>query len=265
MSVNAHNTSARLHEGRFLFATRYALKHLGISAAVALLSTAVVFGLLYPPPYRTMLGVGTIFMLVLLVDVVCGPSLTLVLASPRKSRRERWLDFSLIGIIQLLALLYGLHSVWIGRPVVLAFEVDRLVVATANEVESSKLGLAPPGLRRLPWWGVLKVGTRRPSNNKEMFESLELSGAGISPAHMPNWWTPWEQAQEEMKQRAHPVSDLLARRPADAGILKQAIQASGLRTEDLRYLPLTSNVTMDWIVLLDEELNLVGYAPVDGF
>ena len=82
---------------RLQFATRYALRHLGISVAVALLSAALVFGLLYPAPYRAMLGVGPIFGLVLAVDVVCGPLLTLILASPRKSRRERWLDFSLIG------------------------------------------------------------------------------------------------------------------------------------------------------------------------
>ena len=71
------------------------------------------------------------------MDVVCGPLLTLVLASPRKSRRERWLDFSLIGLIQLAALAYGMHSVWVARPVALVFEVDRLVVVTANE---KKLG-----------------------------------------------------------------------------------------------------------------------------
>ena len=119
---------------RLQFATHYALRHLGISVAVALLSAALVFGLLYPPPYRALLGVGPIFLLVLAVDVVCGPLLTLILASPRKSRRERWLDFSLIGLIQALALAYGLHSVWVARPAVLAFEVDRLVVVDNGQI-----------------------------------------------------------------------------------------------------------------------------------
>ena len=149
------------HQGRFRFAAHYALRHLGVCLVVALLSAALVFGLLYPAPYRAMLGVGPIFGLVLAVDVVCGPLLTLILASPLKSRRERWLDFGLIGLIQALALAYGLHSVWVARPAVLAFERDRLVVVTANEVDVADLPNAPPTLRRLPWWGVQQVGTRR--------------------------------------------------------------------------------------------------------
>ncbi len=67
---------------RLPFATHYALRHLGISVAVALLSAALVFGLLYPAPYRAMLGVGPIFLLVLAVDVVCGPLLTLTPPTP---------------------------------------------------------------------------------------------------------------------------------------------------------------------------------------
>lgn len=120
---------------------------------VALASAAVVFGLWYPAPYRQMLDVGHIYLLVLAVDVVCGPLLTLILASSTKSRRERWLDFSLIGLIQLAALAYGMHSVWVAPPVALVFETDRLVVVTANEVNTDALPKAPAGLRQLPWPG----------------------------------------------------------------------------------------------------------------
>ena len=113
----------------------------------------MVFGLWYPAPYRQMLQVDHIYLLVLAVDVVCGPLLTLILASPKKSRRERWLDFSLIGVIQLAALAYGMHSVWVAPPVALVFETDRLVVVTANEVNTDALPKAPAGLRQLPWPG----------------------------------------------------------------------------------------------------------------
>ena len=251
--------------GRLRYAARYALRHLGISVAVALFFAAIVFGLLYPAPYRAMLGVGPFFLLILTVDVVCGPLLTLILASPKKMRRERWLDFGLIGLIQALALLYGLHSVWVARPVVLAFEVDRLVLVKANEIESADLANAPEGLRRLPWWGVLKAGTRRAANSAELVESVERGLAGISLAQQPGWWMPWAQATEGMAVRAKPVAELLVRRPADSEVLQKAIHASGLPVNDLRYLPLTSSKTLDWIALLDNQMNLVGYAPVDGF
>jgi hypothetical protein len=67
---------------RWRFATRWALRHALLSVVVALISAILVFELWYPMPYRALLRVGGIFLLVLVVDVVCGPLMTLVLASP---------------------------------------------------------------------------------------------------------------------------------------------------------------------------------------
>ena len=250
---------------RFRFATLYAGRHLLISALIALASAGVVFGLWYVTPFRQMLDVGHIYLLVLAVDVVCGPLLTLVLASPKKSRRERWLDFSLIGLIQLAALAYGMHSVWAARPVALVFEADRLVVVTANEVNTDALPKAPPGLHQLPWAGVLKAGTRKAASNEELMRSVEQGLAGISKAIQPDWWAPWDTAHEGMAERSKPVAALLARRPQDAAVLQKAIEATGRPAKDLRYLPLVSSKTLDWVALLDADFNMVGWAPVDGF
>ena len=250
---------------RLRFATRYATGHLLISLLIALASAAMVFGLWYPEPYRQMLDVGHVYLLVLAVDVVCGPLLTLVLASPKKSRRERWLDFSLIGAIQLAALAYGMHSVWLARPAVLAFSADRLVVVTANEVQAEDLHKAPPGLQRLPCAGVLQVGTRRAATSAEMLSSVEMELAGISPAMRPDWWLPWAEAQDGLRSRAKPLSELIARRPEAAPLLQAAAQSAGRAVPDLRYLPLVSSKTLDWVALLDPDLNIVGHAPVDGF
>ena len=250
---------------RLRFAARYASRHLLISVLIALASAGVVFGLWYPAPYRQMLDVDHIYLLVLAVDVVCGPLLTLVLASPKKSRRERWLDFSLIGAIQLAALAYGMHSVWLARPAVLAFEADRLVVVTANEVQAEDLPQAPPGLQSLLWTGVLQVGTRRPADSDEMMSNVDKELAGLSPAMRPDWWLPWAEAQDGLRSRAKPLSELIARRPEAAPLLQAAAQSAGRAVPDLRYLPLVSSKTLDWVALLDADLNIVGHAPVDGF
>lgn len=250
---------------RFKFASRYALRHLLLSILIGALAATVVFGWWYPMPYRAMLGVSAIFLLVLAVDVVCGPLLTAILASPSKSQRERWLDFGLIGAIQLAALVYGMHSVWVARPAVLAYERDRLVVVTANAVDQDSLAQAPEDMRRLPWAGVRKVGTREAGSNEEFFESVNLGLAGVSPAMRPGWWLPWANQVPDMRQRAKPLAELLARRPEHASVLRDAAQTSGLEVADLSYLPLTSSKTKDWVALLDKQLNMVGYAPVDGF
>ena len=73
------------------------------------------------------------------VDVVCGPLLTLVLFNPAKSRRELRLDLSLVAVIQLAALAYGLYSISLARPVIQAFETDRFAVVSAVEIDPGQL------------------------------------------------------------------------------------------------------------------------------
>lgn len=53
--------------------------------------------------------------------------------------------------------------------------------------------------------------------------------------------------------------ELLQRRP------QAAIAKTGLGADELRYLPLTSSKVKEWVALLDAQLDIVGYAPVDGF
>lgn len=250
---------------RWHFAARWALRHLIFSVAIALISAVLVFGFWYPMPYREMLGVGSIYTLVLAVDVICGPLITLVLANPQKSRPEMILDLSFVGLIQLVALIYGMQAVWIGRPVVLAFERDRMVIITYNEIDYDNLRDAPMGLRELSYAGILKVGTRNPKNNTEFLNSVELSLAGFSPAMRPAWWVQINQSMDEMRRHAKPLSELIYQHPESSQILQQAATDAKHSVETLVYLPLTSSKTKDWIALLDNSMEIVGYAPVDGF
>ena len=250
---------------RLSFASRYAIRHALISALLAAAAAGIVFGLWYPVPFGDLLGISNIFFLILVVDAVCGPLLTLILSSPLKSRRERILDFGVIGAIQVIALAYGMHSVWVGRPVVLAFETDRLVVVTANEVEMAELSKAPEGMRQLPIFGVMRAGIKRAANSDEMLESLGKDMGGLSPAMRPGWWTPWDQQLADLKTRTKPLTELIARRPQDVQTLRNAAKSAGADPANLSYLPLTSSKVKEWVALLDADLKLVGYAPVDGF
>ena len=210
--------------------------------------------------------VWNIYLLVLAVDVICGPLLTLILVNPKKSTHERWIDFSLIGLIQIAALLYGMHSVWIARPVALVFEVDRLALVTANEIEPQSLAKAFPEFRQLSWTGeLIQAGTRKPKDGAEMLRSVEMGLAGISVAQQPDWWLPWVDVLPAMRERIKPLSELIARRPQDASALEAAAQRSGLGVQELSYLPLVSSKTLEWVALLDADMNMVGYAQVDGF
>ena len=83
-------------------------KHLILSALVASLAAAVVFGLWYPGAYSALAGGRSLFLLLIAVDVVCGPLLTTIVYSPAKPRSELIRDIGIIVGLQFAALVYGL-------------------------------------------------------------------------------------------------------------------------------------------------------------
>ncbi|WP_430407397.1 hypothetical protein [Hydrogenophaga sp.] len=112
-----------------------------VAASVAWL----VFGVWYPTPFHELTGGRTLFLILMAVDVVCGPVLTLVLFDPAKSRFKWRLDLALIVFTQLTALAYGLNQVAAARPVFVAFEGDRFRLVQALDIDESRLQEAPRG------------------------------------------------------------------------------------------------------------------------
>ena len=146
---------------RIRFATKIASCHFVINIFVAIAVAVLVFYVWYPYPYRQMLGGVGLFALIVGIDAVCGPVLTAVLANPKKSRREMLVDIVLVAIIQLSALVYGLHTVAVARPVAVAFEVDRFVVVSSVDIHQESLAKAAAPFNRLPWFGPERVAIAR--------------------------------------------------------------------------------------------------------
>ena len=57
------------------------------------------------------------------------------------------MDFSVVGLLQLAALIYGLFTVFIARPVHLVFEFHRMAVVHAVDVDPKLLGQTPAELQ----------------------------------------------------------------------------------------------------------------------
>ena len=247
------------------FALRWVCGHLVVCVLVATIAALLVFLIWYPAPWRQMLGVESIFLMLMGIDIVCGPLLTFILASSQKPKRTLVLDLSVVAMIQVAALGYGMWSVFVARPVVVAFEVDRFVVVSANEVASKELDEAPLSLRHLSWIGPRYVATRSSLTADEQLKSIELSMNGVTTAMRPGWWILYEEAASDVNRAAKPLMGLLEKRVGQDDVLKRAAERSGFRVTELFYVPLTSSQKMDWVMLLDSAGRVVGHAHVDGF
>lgn len=95
--------------------------HLCISAAIlAALMTMIIFWW-YPGIWFAIDGGWQGTRIMVLVDMVLGPVLTLIIFNPAKTRRHIIFDLSCIGLIQAAALAWGIHAVHSQRPLAIVY------------------------------------------------------------------------------------------------------------------------------------------------
>lgn len=239
--------------------------HLGISLSIAALAALLVFGLWYPYPYREISGGRTLFLLLVSVDVVMGPLITLIIFNRAKPRRELLLDFSVIGALQLAALAYGLWTVFIARPVHLVFEYSRMSVVHAVDVDPQLLAKAPAALQKLPLDGPTPIALRPFKDAAEQFEATMAALGGAPLAARSDLWQDYADSAATIAREAKPATELRTRFADRAALIERAIASTGKSAEGLRYLPLVGR-GIAWTVLLDADSAApLGFLPLDPF
>jgi hypothetical protein len=218
---------------------------------VAALVAWLVFGVWYPTPFHEITGGRTLFLILMAVDVVCGPVLTLVLFDPAKSRFKWRLDLALIVLTQLAALAYGLNQVAAARPVFVAFEGDRFRLVQALDVDTSRLKEAPEGLQSLSLGGPRVLGVKLSSStDPDYLSSVQLSIQGLHPAFRPSRWRPYEEQASTVQQALQSMATLREKNPEGLSVLHAALSTAGLKDEDAGYLPLVREEITDWVALV---------------
>lgn len=240
--------------------------HLIGSGIVALLAAWLVFGVWFPHPYRYISGGLELFGLVVSVDLLLGPLLTLSIFNRAKPRRELFLDLSVIVVLQIAALVYGLLTVFEARPVYLVHEVDRFQVVTAADIDPAELKKALPEFQKLPLHGIRLIGVRKAEGLSEMMQSVESALAGKDVAKNPLRWQAIHTAhQDQIRQRGRNVAFLRSRAADGGAALNDLLAESGLDENDTIGLPLVSRRS-DWTILLNRtDLKIVGYLPIESF
>ncbi len=244
---------------------RAAAIHLALSLGVAALAALLVFGLWYPYPYRDSSGGRELFLLLVAVDVILGPLITLTVFNRKKPRSELFRDLTVVGLIQIVALVYGLWTVCLARPVHIVFEYDRFRVVHAVEVPQELLDQAPADLRKMPLTGptVLALRPFRDENEKGAATLMALQGLPLSAR--PDLWQPYDQARPRILAAARPVAELRQRFPAQQAMINAAVQDSQRSAEKLVYLPMVERKSF-WTVLLDADTAEVrGFIELDSF
>lgn len=217
--------------------------HLTISAVIALAVIGMVFYLWYPAPLHTAVGVTQIFLILLAVDVVIGPLLTLLVY--KVGKKTLVMDLTVIAVLQISALAYGLFTVAEGRPAWLVFAVDRFDLVRVLDIDERKLEQADLAYRQPSLLGPSWVAAINPTDLDERNDILmESVMAGIDIAQRPNLYAPLNSQKTEIQKRLNALDALSAFNTTESigAALTKHPQADS-------WLPLRAN-NQDMVVLM---------------
>lgn len=238
------------------FRVRGFLIHLLASLILALFSLVLVFAVWYPSPFHQVVGVTTIFLILLGVDVVLGPLLTLLVC--KEGKKTLKFDLAVIVVMQLSAFVYGINAVAKGRPVWMVFNVDRFDLVQAYEVEEHYRAAAKPEFQVLSWIGPKIVAARKPvdieARNALIFESMR---GGDLPVR-PDLYVPYEEELERIRSKALPLSDLKRYNQSEL-VEKTVVNWPNANA----FLPLMSNLRSMSVLINKETGGVVAVVPLN--
>lgn len=239
--------------------------HLLVSAVVVATVAFIAFSWWYPAPFAAISGGFALLFLIGGVDIVSAPMLTAVAASPDKPRKVFRRDLMIIGMLQAMAIGYGVFTLAVARPVYLVFSVDHFQVVTAADLKTINLDEAPTAFRNLYWTGPRTIGARKPVEAAGLFESIQLALAGYDLPLQPKRWVGYDEVRHDASAAARPIELLTARYPEVAAPLAVIASQCGQPLSTMRFLPLQAHKE-NWVAVISTgNANIVGYLHVEGF
>ena len=227
------------------------LVHLLCSAFIAILALILVFWIWYPKLLAPATGVTEIFLIVLAVDVCLGPLLTLVVYNTKKKELKR--DLLIIFALQVGALIYGLYTVAIVRPVYVVFEVDRFQLVYANDLSQEKLNQATRmEFKSLPLFGPKIISSKLPEQAEERNKFLfSVIDGGDDLGKTPKYYIPYSESTDNIISRIRPLDELKQYNTANPTEYDALIEKYPTESSNVGFLPL-KGYAMDLTVILDK-------------
>ncbi|MBS0380165.1 MAG: hypothetical protein JSS29_16920 [Proteobacteria bacterium] len=252
---------------------RFRLKAFGWHLTASATALTLVLGGLYlgwyhwPGWYLT--SVVRVLLILCSVDLVLGPTLTLIIANPGKPRRELARDIAIIGTVQLIALIYGAWTLWQGRPLYYTFSADRLETVQASDIDSKEAALARqqnPGLAP-HWYSTVRwVWAPLPDDPEEaasIVKHATLSG-GPDIIDMPRYFKTWNAGLPKLKERLQPLAEIKYFSKPERALLESRMRQRNLDPTASDTLVMWGGTTMRLLAVFDPKtLKLVALIRPD--
>jgi len=239
------------------------LLHFTVTLAMAVAAAVMIFGVWFPPPFQTMLGGTKLFVLISSCDLVLGPLTSLIIYNSKKTRLALTFDYTVIGILQLTAFIFGIYSMAHARPIYVAYVDDHYEIVISDDIADKDLQAAQDPYRSRPKFGPRMVGTERPVAQADRNMLILASTDGKDRQHFPKFYVPYEKNLPAVQKHAKPLEELEKLRPQATQMIEEA--RLDLPRERVRWLSVRLPNGSFWTTLLDERTGrILEYLPVDS-
>ena len=209
--------------------------HLLISVAVALAVLALLLFVWYPGPMFEAAGGDKLLLILIGVDVILGPLITLIVFKSGKPGLK--FDLTVIGAVQLAALIYGTHIMFLARPAFIVFVKDQFQVAIAAALQPAELEKAKYlQFKYLPLTGPLVAFAEMPTDPAERQKLLEAALAGLDLELFPKYFVPYPDRAREVLAKSWPIARVRREEPKAAKVVDEYLARSGTKEADVRYV-----------------------------
>jgi hypothetical protein len=232
--------------------------HFAICILIALAVVAIMFFLWYPSPYFQAMGGGGLLTLIVGIDVIVGPIITLIIFNTKKKSLK--FDLTCVAFVQVVALAYGVSTMFQARPVYTVFNNDRFDVVIAADMDvKEQTKVTNAAFKTVPLSGPQIVAIDAPKDKKEVERMLF---SGVESRAFSQYYVAYESKAKEAANASKPFSEWQKTHTATAEKLKTFLATKALDESKVGFLPLYTR-NEDMTVVLDRETGkILAIAPV---
>lgn len=212
--------------------------HLLISVVIAAATLFLMLRVWYPQPLFAAEGGNDLLFLIIAVDVIIGPLITLIIFKLGKPSLR--FDLTVIGLLQVAALAYGVYVMFVARPVYIAMAINQFETIRANELGAAELAQAKnPAFRSLPLTGPVYVAVDLPRDLKALGQIMsEQAITGNVVTQMPQYYVPYADKRKQAIEQSQALEPALQRGGDFAELAQKFLSESGRQAADLNFMPL---------------------------
>jgi hypothetical protein len=238
--------------------SRYAAAatHFALSALIGSILLALFWFVWYPAPMLMAIGGHEIFLLILGIDVVLGPLLTLIVF--RSEKKSLKFDLAVIALMQIGAMVYGVSVLLEGRPAYVAALGAKFQVVQAVEIIDANLEKAK---KTLPWFGPEWVGTKAPTERAEIDQVDMITQVGGGAGHLPQLHIPYASMAQEVLKKSLSISALKAANSTKSAEIDIWLKRHGYTDATAVYQPLTIRAGEFAVILDAKDAKVLGISP----